>query len=409
MPAPSSLSSRQRWILYGILVALLFGVALLAKAAVVVLAYRVLYSLPWVGGMVRSLELVELINILIFAVVGMGLGLLSRLNSTALGDRVNTIILAIGLPVLFLSGGLFHYQLWVNGVSTAQELTYGAARSLTDRWLTESVGGGGFWGYYRFTAQYTLLPMDTEEVQVAVLGVQRVGNLLGSVLDRSGETVTGLLSLNTWLLRLFYFGIACLSGLTHFQDGRAHVYKAQLRQAQAREQAAARSAAAQAARSKARDPQRSGSADSAQDSGAVTQPPSQAELDRLRRERDRQARQRQIELDRERDQQRRQVPQARSQPQIAPQSLPQAPKPPSPQSASQSLSQTPPRSSPQPAQNPVSQPTQSPSPQPPQTSSPQPAPPPSPKSSPQSSPQNTPQAPPPAAPQSPPNPQQRPQ
>lgn len=285
-PAPLPTPPSRHWILYGILVALLFGLALMAKAAIVILAARLLYPLPFLGGMARSLEIIELLNILVFAIVGMGLGLLTRLLPAQASDRVGYGLLILFLPLLFLSGSLFHYQLWINSIGNANELTYGAARALADRWLEQSINGSGFWGYYRFTAQYTTLPLEPEQLEAAALGVQRVGSLLGSITGQSSQSVVDLLSLNTWFLRLFYLGIACFSGLTHFQDGRAHAYQAQQRKAQAHP--------------------------TAPDGQTPRQPRSQAEIDRTRRERDRQERQLQLQRERARDQQRKQQAQRQS-------------------------------------------------------------------------------------------------
>lgn len=296
LPSAPSRSSRH-WILYGILVVLLFIMALIAKAAIVILAYRLLYPLPLLGGMARSLEVVEFLNILVFAIVGMGLGLLTRMLSPQTGDRVGYGLLIVLLPLLFFSGTIFHYQLWVNGVSSANELTYGAARAMTDRWLEQTINGSGVWGYYRFTAQYTTLPLEPDQVQVASLGMERVGKLLGEITGQSGPEMIGVLALNTWFLRLFYLGIACFSGLTHFQDGRAHAYQAKLR--------------------KNRQGSPNSSVPSSDGSGNPQPARSQAELDRARREKDRQDWQRQSQRDRVRDQQRLQPPQRRPNPRPA--------------------------------------------------------------------------------------------
>ncbi|MGA1265319.1 MAG: hypothetical protein ACO331_15675 [Prochlorothrix sp.] len=296
LPSAPSRSSRH-WILYGILVVLLFIMALIAKAAIVILAYRLLYPLPLLGGMARSLEVVEFLNILVFAIVGMGLGLLTRMLSPQTSDRVGYGLLIVLLPLLFFSGTIFHYQLWVNGVSSANELTYGAAHAMTDRWLEQTIHGSGVWGYYRFTAQYTTLPLEPDQVQVASLGMERVGKMLGEITGQSGPEMIGVLALNTWFLRLFYLGIACFSGLTHFQDGRAHAYQAKLR--------------------KNRQGSPNSSVPGSDGSGNPQPARSQAELDRARREKDRQDWQRQSQRDRVRDQQRLQPPQRRPNPRPA--------------------------------------------------------------------------------------------
>ncbi|KKI98034.1 hypothetical protein [Prochlorothrix hollandica] len=286
--APTSSPRSRNLIIYGILTTLLVGLAFMAKAAAVIVAQRLLYPLPLVGGLVRSLEVLDLLNILIFAIVGMGLGLLTRFLPPDSRYHISYGLLVVLMPLLFLSGSLLHYQLWVNGVSTANDLTYATAKTLTNEWLQSTLGDTGFWGYYRFTAQYTVLPLEPDQVRQATLGADRVGSLVGGLVGWDQARVIGWLSFNTWILRLFYFAIACFSGITHFQDGIIQMHLTQDRQQQKRQQ----------------------QQDKRQFSSGKGLPssPSQGQdktLDRQRREYDRQQRLEQAQADAERDRQER--------------------------------------------------------------------------------------------------------
>jgi hypothetical protein len=85
--------------------------------------------------------------------------------------------------------------------------------------LQETVNQKGFFGFYRFTARYTTLPIRTEEVAQAKAGSERVGETLGRLVSLEPEQMVGWLTLTTWAVRLFYFALASVIAINYFQEG----------------------------------------------------------------------------------------------------------------------------------------------------------------------------------------------
>jgi hypothetical protein len=210
---------------YSICVTTLVGFVLAIKAGAAVVTDRFLYSIPILGGVLRTLELVELLNIIIFAVLGMGIGIAARILRPPVRLRVSQIVLGVLMPLVFLSGSLFEYQIWLNHVANVNKISNQEAQTLTDRWLKQTVNQEGFWGFYRFTAHYTLLPQRTEELSQTIGGAERVDAAFAQITDRSPEEINRWLIMTTWGLRLFYFVLAVLSGITHFREGFVQIPK----------------------------------------------------------------------------------------------------------------------------------------------------------------------------------------
>ncbi|MGA1134446.1 MAG: hypothetical protein ACO31I_19695, partial [Prochlorotrichaceae cyanobacterium] len=92
-----------KWIPTVLLVLGLLIFLLLAKGIAVLLVDRIFYSIPIIGGVARSLELTEFINLLLFSILGMGLGLGFHLIPVVNPERAARSILIGLIPILFLS------------------------------------------------------------------------------------------------------------------------------------------------------------------------------------------------------------------------------------------------------------------------------------------------------------------
>ena len=208
----------------GILIVLLF-----LKGLAVVATDRILYSIPILGGMARSLEVVEFFNLILFSILGMGLGFAAALIPKPNAQDISQTVLVILIPILFLTGCFFQYQLWLADVQNEMQLNPIEVRRVTNQWLKESINHEGIWGFYHFTTKYSVLPTNTSRFEASIQGHQRVTQLFAQILSLSPKTTSQFLSFCVWLLRLFYLTISVLAALHHFQDGLYRRYQLQQR------------------------------------------------------------------------------------------------------------------------------------------------------------------------------------
>lgn len=221
---PSSRRIRST-IAYIICVSVLVVLALAVKAGAVIIANQLLYSIPILGGILRSLELIEVLNILVFAMLGMGLGVAAQLLGQNLRWQISKLILIVLIPAIFMSGSLFHYQVWLDQVGRTTGMERADVLILTNGWLNKTVQGKGFWGFYQFTARYTTLPKRAAEVEQALAGAERVNDAFAKILSQESAQVQGWLHLMAWGLRLFYFVVASVSAIVHFREGMLQVQR----------------------------------------------------------------------------------------------------------------------------------------------------------------------------------------
>ena len=72
--------------------AMIVGISLLIKFVALMLADKILYTIFIIGDLLRGIEVIELLNILVFAFVGMGFGLATRLLKPEYGRQVSAIL-----------------------------------------------------------------------------------------------------------------------------------------------------------------------------------------------------------------------------------------------------------------------------------------------------------------------------
>jgi hypothetical protein len=204
---------------YGIFTTGLLVFLIILKGLSIYIANATLYSIPIVGGTVQSVELAELVNIILFSILGMGLGIGVVWAPAARPVRFSRYVLMVCIPLLFFSGAFFRYNLWVGAVQQQMGISAREARTITNQWLETTVHHGGVFGFYHYTAQYSVLPTTPQFFQASVQGGRRVDEMLSKVLRIPPSFTDFLLTLCMWLLRLFYFGLSGLAALYHFQEG----------------------------------------------------------------------------------------------------------------------------------------------------------------------------------------------
>lgn len=219
MPTSSPLRLPVRLALYGGGAIAVMAVAALMKYLLSRLAEYVIYPIPLLGGLLQSLELAELSNLLVFAILGLGLGMLTRLLPAQWGQRLSAALLIVLVPLIFMISTQVRYERWVQTVAEQEQLGRAEAIALTNAYLDDRIQSQGWWGFYRYTARYTTIPTSQAEMQRAMGIDARVQAQFAKVTGMGTPIVANLMTLCSWGLRLFYFAIAAIVTISHFQEG----------------------------------------------------------------------------------------------------------------------------------------------------------------------------------------------
>ncbi|WP_008311649.1 hypothetical protein [Leptolyngbya sp. PCC 6406] len=182
-------------------------------------AEEYVYSIVVVGGLLKSLELVEVSNVLIFALLGVGLGAMTRWLVRPWFRWLRWLILAIAVPLVFLSSYGVRHELWVQEVTIDSGLLPEQAEQITERLLQESTGHEGLWGFFLYTVRTPLLPTELSTLQ----SLDDDDQWFRSELTRYSGVEPGLISLifrlSGWGIRVFYMGLAAITAAIYFTKG----------------------------------------------------------------------------------------------------------------------------------------------------------------------------------------------
>lgn len=198
---------------------LLVGVLALMKGTIVWAAERFVYTLPLVGGLLKSLELVEVTNVIVFALLGVGLGAFTLWLPKQWNVFVKAIAISIGVPIVFISGYVVRYNLWVEQVAVTSELLPTQAMEVTDSLLIQATGHEGIRGFFEYTVQVPILPTDLS----ALKAVDEDDKWFRSELTRYSGVEPGVFSRvfrwTGWGIRIFYTLLALVTAVIYFVKG----------------------------------------------------------------------------------------------------------------------------------------------------------------------------------------------
>ncbi len=193
------------------------------KAAIALATHTYLYSVPWVGGFLKSIELTEISNLLVFAILGSGMGAATVLLPRRWDHRAKLAILLVVSPFVFCASYMMQQSLWIQQVAAASNLSYREARSLTNDYLTREVGSGGFFGFYPFSTQLAELPVQAESLRAE--GLLNPNELLSEELssynDPRADFVAYVFERVGWLIRFMYMTLAALTAIIYYFKGHA--------------------------------------------------------------------------------------------------------------------------------------------------------------------------------------------
>ena len=198
---------------------LLIIVLTVLKGTIAWAAERFVYPLPLVGGLLKSLELVEVSNVVIFALLGVGLGAFTLWVPRRWPLFVKAIAVTIGVPIVFLSGYVVRYNLWVEQVAVTSELLPTQAMEVTDNLLLQATGHEGIRGFFEYTVQVPILPTDLS----ALKSVDKDDKWFRSELTRYSGVEPGVFSRvfrwTGWGIRAFYILLALITAIIYFTKG----------------------------------------------------------------------------------------------------------------------------------------------------------------------------------------------
>ncbi|MDJ0553557.1 MAG: hypothetical protein QNJ68_03775 [Microcoleaceae cyanobacterium MO_207.B10] len=197
----------------------IFSTIVSAKIISVKLADKFLYSLIVFGDFLRGIEIVELFNIVAFAVIGMVFGLATIFLPKYLGRYVSTILLIILVPIIFITTQIVRYDLWVEQVAINDNLSLNQAELQANSFLKQRVRNDGIYGLYLYTAQFPILP----DKKVQMNNLDRLEKTVNSKFVRLTGVPPGVISwsmsLCFWVIRIFYFIITVVTTVVHFREG----------------------------------------------------------------------------------------------------------------------------------------------------------------------------------------------
>ncbi|NEQ32341.1 MAG: hypothetical protein F6K04_15290 [Leptolyngbya sp. SIO4C5] len=192
------------------------------KVAIAWAAERYIYSVPWIGGLLKSLEIVELSNIVVFALLGLGLGaatiFLPKLRGVApkVGIMLLVFILAAGV---FSASYVTRQHLWIQRIADRSDISLAAAENLTNDLLMTQVGDRGFWGFYRYTTQVPVLPTDADDLKNLAAEEKWVRSELTRFSGVEPGVFSRVFRLAGWGIRIFYMLLAAVTVLIYFLKG----------------------------------------------------------------------------------------------------------------------------------------------------------------------------------------------
>lgn len=221
-PTPMTINSKQPRIPLFFVIGV--GLSLLMaglKAIVSGLAETYLYSVPWMGGFLRSLELSELSNLVVFAILGAGIGGATFLLPRRWDHRAKMALLVVVSPFVFSASYMVQQHIWIQRVAERAEVSYRDARQITNAFLKRESGSAGFFGFYPFSTQLADLPTRRQDLEAA--GSTNVNEMLTQELtsynDPRADFVAFMFERVGWAIRLMYMIIAVLTGLIYYFKG----------------------------------------------------------------------------------------------------------------------------------------------------------------------------------------------
>jgi hypothetical protein len=199
--------------------ATIVGVSILIKFAALLLADKLLYTILIIGDLLRGIEIIELLNILVFAFIGMGFGVATKLLPPKYCRQISAFLLIPIVPLVFMSTPAIRYNSWLDKVAESDKLSPTETATLTNSFLNRKVGVEGFLGYYVYTGQFPVIPTKQSEMKDLDSFEKKVNSRFVQLTGIAPTIVSWSMRVCFWLIRIFYFCIAVIATIVHFREG----------------------------------------------------------------------------------------------------------------------------------------------------------------------------------------------
>lgn len=204
---------------YIISTAMIVGIAITAKVVAVEIADRFLYSIIIFGDLLRGIEIVELFNLVVFAIVGMGFGLATGFLPRKIGRQLSAIFLIVLVPIIFMTTQVVRYDIWLNEVANNENIPIEEAAKIANDFLQNRVGNEGIIGFYVYTGQFPILPSKKTQMQEVYNLEKNANSKFVQVTGIPPGIISFTMSLCFWMIRGFYFLVAVVTTIGHFREG----------------------------------------------------------------------------------------------------------------------------------------------------------------------------------------------
>ena len=204
---------------YGVCAVILIAIAATLKVIALVLVHQFLYPIFIFGDLLRGLELIDLLNLLVFAVVGMGFGLATALLPVSNGRKISAGFLVILVPVILAIPQFVKYDLWLNDIMIDDVVSRDKATVVADSFLKRRVNHDGVFGFYLYTGQFPMIPTRMSQMEDLEKLEKQVNSKFVKFSGVPPTVVNLLMGICFWGIRLFYFAIAAITAVAHFKDG----------------------------------------------------------------------------------------------------------------------------------------------------------------------------------------------
>lgn len=200
------------------------AMAVITKFISILLGDELIYQIPHIGDALISLEIMELLNILVFAILGMGFGVATIILPRYFASRVSILTLMVLVPLIFSTTSIFRYYKWVQNFAITENISYNQATLITNTFLRKtSYNIEGPVGFYLYTARYPLLPSrEKDMIELEELESKSKARF-ARVSGLDGEIVSYLYTGRGWGIRLFYFFVSAFSTMVNYKAGRNQV------------------------------------------------------------------------------------------------------------------------------------------------------------------------------------------
>ena len=200
------------------------GLALLMaglKALFAWITHTYAYSIPWIGGFLKSFEMVEISNLVVFAILGVGIGAATILLPADWPNKLKLAFLLVLTPFVFSASYMMQQHLWIQQVAARGNISYREARDVTNRYLQRETGQGGFFGFYPFSTQLSDLPTRLEVLRSerSVNPSKLLSQELSSYDDPRADFAAYVFDRVGWLIRFMYMTIAVLTAVIYYFKG----------------------------------------------------------------------------------------------------------------------------------------------------------------------------------------------